>query len=361
MSDPRWIRRVKISGSPFERGHQLGTLCRKEIENTLEAYRTVFERCAGLDTIAARRTAAPFSDAIATYDGEIMEEIAGMAKALDRPLEDLVAINARTELLAAAVPSECTSIAVLPEASSDGRTWVGQNWDWSDLLKPSLVLLEIEQPGRPRVLMVAEAGIVGKMGMNSAGIGACLNILSTVGPKPGVPVHVMLRGVLNAATLGDALAALFRMGSGGCSHFLVGSREGLAMGVEVAFHWVDHLYPEDGLYSHANHFASPRFTGPDLSRKKYPDTLIRARQAFNLLQGKKRRIGREEIEAALADHVNHPRSICRHKGPGTDPLEEIFSLVSVVMDLTTLTMHLKEGPPCRHTSETVTFSASGKA
>jgi isopenicillin-N N-acyltransferase like protein len=361
MGDPLWIRRVKISGSPFERGFQLGIQCRKEVENTLEAYRIVFERSAGLDTDAARRAAAPFTDLIATYDREIMDEIAGLAKALDRPLEDLVAINARTELLAAAVPAECTSVAVLPEASPDGRTWVGQNWDWSDLLKPSLVLLEIEQPNRPTILMVAEAGIVGKMGMNSTGIGACLNILSTVGPRPGVPIHVMLRGVLNAATLGDALAALFRMGSGGCSHFLIGSAEGLAMGVEVAFHKAEHLYPEDGLYTHANHFVSPRFTGPDLSRKKYPDTLIRAHRAFQLLKAKKGTIGREEIAAVLADHVNRPRSICRHKGPGADPLEEILSLVSVVMDLTTLTMHITEGPPCQHTSEAVTFSAPGKA
>ncbi len=350
------IRRVKISGHPLERGLQLGNLCRKEIENTLEAYRLVFERYANIHGEQVKRLATPFIDVIAKYDPEIMEEISGMAEALGRPLEDLVAINARTELMFMSPPRECTSIALLPEVTSDKKIFMGQNWDWIQMLKESLVILEIEQPNKPTVLMLTEAGIVGKIGMNRAGIGVCLNVLLAGNPKMGVPVHVILRGILNAETLGDALGAVLRNPSGGCSHFLIGCKEGEAIGMEVGFHDVDALYPAGGILTHANHFVGGRIHPEDKGRLRYPDSLVRDYRALKLLEAKKNDLTLHDMEAVLRDHLNYPHSICRHPDPKIHGLDEIASLTSVLMDLQAGVLHVAEGPPCQHPYIPFSFS-----
>jgi len=356
MDEETRIRRVKISGPPFERGLQLGNFCRREIENTLEAYRLVFQRYANIDEEQARRLAAPFIDVIAKYDPEIMEEISGIARALGRPLEDLVAINARTELMFMSQPKECTAIALLPEVASDKRIFMGQNWDWIQRLRGSLILLEIEQPKRPTVLMLAEAGIVGKIGLNRSGIAVCLNILLAGNPKMGVPIHVILRGILNAETLGDALGTVLRNPSGGCSHFLIGSKEGEAIGMEVGFHDVEVLYPAGGILTHANHFVGRKIRREDKGRVRYPDSLIRDYRALKLLQAKKKDLTLQDMEAVLRDHLNYPHSICRHPVPQMDELEGIVSLASVLMDLKSGVLYVAEGPPCQHQYAPFSFS-----
>ena len=356
MDEGTGIRRVKISGRPFERGFQFGNLCRKEIENTLEAYRLVFEKYANIRGEQVRKLAAPFIDVIAQYDSEIMEEISGMAEAMGRPLEDLVAINARTELMFMSPPRECTAIALLPEVTSEKRIFMGQNWDWIQRLKGSLVIVEIEQPNRPTVLMLTEAGIVGKIGMNRAGIGVCLNILLAGNPKMGVPVHVLLRGILNAETLGDALGTVLQNPSGGCSHFLIGCKEGAAIGMEVGFHDVEALYPERGILTHANHFVGRRIYREDKGRLRYPDSLIRDHRALMLLEPKINDLTLHDIETVLRDHLNHPHSICRHADPKINELEEIVSLTSVLMDLESGVLHVAEGPPCQHPYIPFSFS-----
>lgn len=62
-------------------------------------------------------------------------------------------------------------------------------------INPGVILLEIDQTPRPNILMATEAGIVGKIGLNSEGLGVCLNLL---GPEHntmrGVPIHIILRG-----------------------------------------------------------------------------------------------------------------------------------------------------------------------
>ncbi|MGZ3614364.1 MAG: C45 family autoproteolytic acyltransferase/hydrolase [Thermodesulfobacteriota bacterium] len=356
MDKETGIRRVKISGPPFERGFQLGNLCRREIENTLEAYRLVFQKYANIQGEQVKRLAAPFIDVIAKYDSEIMEEISGIAKALGRPVEDLVAINARTELMFMSPSLECTSIALLPEVTSDKRIFIGQNWDWLRMLGDSLILLEIEQPKRPTVLMLTEAGIVGKIGMNRAGIAVCLNILIAGNPEMGVPIHVLLRGILNAETLGDALGTVLRNPSGGCSHFLIGCKEGEAIGMEVGFHDVEALYPAGGIFTHANHFVGKKFRREDKGRVRYPDSLIRDYRALKLLEAKKKDFTLQDMEAVLRDHLNHPHSICRHPAPQTDVLEEIVSLASVLMDLKSGVLYVAEGPPCQHPYVPFSFS-----
>uniref|UniRef100_A0A0G4G696 Uncharacterized protein n=1 Tax=Chromera velia CCMP2878 TaxID=1169474 RepID=A0A0G4G696_9ALVE len=108
---------------------------------------------------------------------------------------------------------------------------------------------------RPNPTIIAEPGIIGKMGMNSAGVAVTLNFLSQgrVG-DPGavsVPVHVLLRGALEAPSAAAAqkrmeLEGRHREGGGACrrsSNSCIGcvDREGGGWFAEMAGEDVDFL------------------------------------------------------------------------------------------------------------------------
>ena len=70
---------------------------------------------------------------------------------------------------------ECSSFALLPEGTGDGRVYCGQNWDWRAGTRDTVVMLRIEQPPSPTIVMQTEAGQVGRRGANSAGLGLNAN------------------------------------------------------------------------------------------------------------------------------------------------------------------------------------------
>ena len=73
-----------------------------------------------------------------------------------------------------------------------------------------MVVLEVRQDEDPDFVTVVKAGLLAKTGMNAAGLGLVTNTLVTdadVG-EPGLPYHVLLRAVLDCATVTDALQVL---------------------------------------------------------------------------------------------------------------------------------------------------------
>ena len=66
--------------------------------------------------------------------------------------------------------------------------------------------------------MITEPGIIGKIGLNSSGLGVCLNILRINKRLDGVPVHIVLRAVLDATNINDALDRAKASGQGKASN-----------------------------------------------------------------------------------------------------------------------------------------------
>jgi hypothetical protein len=105
---------------PRERGITYGTTCRERIRATINFYRFIFQAEGGLDWPRALNTAAGFAEPIELYDPDIMEEIRGIAQGAKVPLNEILAINTRSELLflitsGAGSPKPCcTSLAAVP-------------------------------------------------------------------------------------------------------------------------------------------------------------------------------------------------------------------------------------------------------
>jgi hypothetical protein len=68
-------------------------------------------------------------------------------------------------------------------------------------------------------------------------------------------------------------------------------------------------------------------------------SIVRYNRGHRLLKKNRGRITVDMLKRFLGDHVNHPKSICRHG-------DYVKTTFSVVINLTTLTMHLARGNPC---------------
>src|SRR5262245_42448325 len=118
-------------GDALTRGRQLGRAVADRVEQTIASYMALFDRRASLERGRVLAEAERFMPAIEGYAPHLLEEMRGIAAGSGRDLREIVAINARTELMYG-LPGrpECTSVAVGPAASADGHVRVAQNWDW---------------------------------------------------------------------------------------------------------------------------------------------------------------------------------------------------------------------------------------
>ena len=210
------IRSISFSGTPEEIGYQHGQLLREQIHQNIEFYKSVF--LINLkDQTQILQAARSYREAIQTFNPNFNIEIDHIALGADvaEPLW-LYALNARTELSMVGGLQECTAV-VCPQESM-----IGQTWDWAENLEEKFFLMEISFPDGHQILQMSEAGIIGKIGMNNRGLGVTLNFLyDPYIKKSTVPIHILLRQVLECRTLDEAQKAAQRSGVGKASNLIV--------------------------------------------------------------------------------------------------------------------------------------------
>lgn len=349
---------VRVSGSPYEVGRQHGVGARERVGRSVAIYRDAFESDAGLDWPAVLRLSAEFARRIESYDEDILAEMAGIAVGAGFTLEEIVAINCRTEILFGNrnrpvephPQPECTTIAVTPRASATGTTILAKNWDWRAPCRDSVIMLQAEQDDGPSFVMLVEAGMVGRDGFNDAGIAVCGNLLRSTldGSRPGVPVPFIRRRVLNSRRLDRAMGEILNAERAASTNYVVAHESGTIIDFEASPAQVYPIYPERGLLTHSNHFTAVAAQVQGIGLLTSPDTLYRMHRVRDLLEPKIGAIGVEDVKAALRDHVGMPQSVCRHPDPELPEPRQSMSIASVIIDLGKREMHVALGAPCCH-------------
>ena len=360
------IPRVRVAGTAYERGRQYGTQARVRVHLSVQAYRSVFAHYAGWDWDTVRRAAAGFQAPIAAFRPAYLEEMRGIADGAGLDLADVLAINVRTEVMYAAKarqaplasrtghpPAECSAFAVVPGPARPGATLIGQNWDWLLHAAHTLVVLEVTQDTGPDFVTVVEAGLLAKAGLNASGLGLVTNALVTdadVG-EPGLPYHVLLRAILDCATLTEALMVLQAGPRSSSANYLIAHASGAALNVEAApgdFTRLYPLFPDHGVLVHTNHFLSPRLHPVDVSLWAMPSSAVRLQRlrAGTEPPDAGSPLTLDHFRALLADHADYPHSICSHPDPADHPYEQGATIASVLMDLNAGQIWLAAGHPC---------------
>ena len=203
-----------VGSTPQEIGRQIGLKLGGRVKRCFQFYLWWFTKVLKLTEDSLRNTSQNFRKALLNYAPTVKyaEEIEAIAAASGLPAWNVYMLNCRTEIVNSVTAdskveaSECTSISFAK------YSLLAQNWDWAKELEELTVVLHIRQENRPEILMICEPGIIGKIGLNSNSLGVCLNLLTPRSKHNaisyGVPVHVLLRMVLDSDNLDTALATL---------------------------------------------------------------------------------------------------------------------------------------------------------
>lgn len=346
---------IEVSGDARERGCQHGEAARDRIRSSIGFYSESFAATSGLTWTNVCELAPRWLPLVEEYNGpELVEELHGIAEGAGVSLGDVLALNGRGDLSYTNpfASDECSAYVVLPEASGDGHVYCGQNWDWKLATQDTVIMLRIEQPGKPTIVMQTEAGQIGRQGANSSGL--ALNATG-LGPRWGeglrLPQPYIRRRVLDSWDLNEALEAMFRSRQSVSSNLLLTHREGFAIDVETTPGRHGWGYPESGVLVHTNHFVY--FVPPQIEddyRPAVADSLIRLDRIQRVLRRAPETGSSEEMRAlireAMTDHFSHPNSVCNHPDERQPALDRSQTVASTIVDLTTGDYRLSHGPPC---------------
>lgn len=334
-----------------DRGYGFGVAHKAAIENTIQVYRRMFAATRSLGTQEIERFGERVGETLAAHCPDALEEIRGLAAGAAASEDELLAINARTELLAGHTAPECSLIAC-DSRGSQADCLVAQTWDWHPALAASRVLWTVRQPTGSWFVTLTEAGMLGKIGLNSNRIACGLNFLTSAadGGPTGIPIHILLRLVLSdCQDLGAALHLLLNTttSASGCITIAHADTNGSAIfSVEIAPGETAAVGTnEHGRLVHTNHFLKPPTTTTDVGLRDWPGTLIRYAHLGNRLSSLDE-LNEMRLRSTLASHFGAPDSVCKHDVPSDPWADRRETLAAVIVNLSTPSMAISDGPPC---------------
>ncbi|SSW67469.1 C45 family autoproteolytic acyltransferase/hydolase [Achromobacter agilis] len=316
---------VEVSGTPYERGLQHGRLVPARVKRSADIYARALQQLQ-FSPADLQRLIARFSRSIEDFEPAYLEEMRGIAAGAGVSFEDVLMINARTEIVAQARRArkaggaepgsdECTGAAILPGRSANGNFLQGQNWDNRQDCADTIIILRLLREDGPDVLTFVEAGGLARYGMNSAGIALNGNGMSSSRDyqQNGVPLPLVRRKALEQEHYALALQAVTATPKACSCNLILGTQLGFALSLECAPDETFLVYPEDGLLVHANHWVSPVALGKlkETGIAGSPESLYRDQRVRQHLAAAGRSLGTRDLKAAFADTHATPFSVCR--------------------------------------------------
>lgn len=206
--------------------------------------------------------------------------------------------------------------------------------------KQNLIIMKIMQENKPTIVQVTEAGIIGKIGFNSLGVGTLLNAIKVHGVNPtNLPVHFGLRMALESTSVEEAVQRLQSFGMASSAHILIGDPT-TSLGLEFTKSTFADCLPDfAGRVVHSNHLLLEH--PGELDTVWIKDSLTRVPTMAENAAKLGAEPSWEDVSRLFEDEQNYPGSICRFQteetGSGT--------LFNIVMDLKTKSAVVRLGRP----------------
>ncbi|MEN4917779.1 C45 family peptidase [Achromobacter spanius] len=333
---------VSVSGTPEARGRSYGQQAAARVRKSAAMYgQTLVDL--GYDAMARTQLIAHFAREIEDFAPHYLEEMRGIAAGADVPFEDIVMVNARTEVVAKARAEKkkaaelepgdgCTGALILPTRSANGNLIHGQNWDWRAECAETAIVLRVRNDNGPDILTFVEAGGLARSGLNSAGVSITANYLESDRDfrQLGVPLSLIRRKVLEQQHFALAIKAVATTPKSCSNNIMIGMAAGFGVDYECTTDEAFPIYPgSDDLIVHANHWVSEVALSKlrDTGRASTPESAYRDWRVRRLLN-EKTQLTREDLKRALFDDFGSPYSVCRPPRPGShDNLSATVAMV----------------------------------
>jgi len=359
---PDFVTVTTTATDPHERGVELGAGQAERVGATVAAYLRLWTwldprfdigHWGGL-ALASIREQAP----------NAADEIAGIATGAGRRVEEIAALNARTEILAGIAPTlpstECsTVVSIAPHGSKARPPLAVQTWDWYPQMRDGWFVWQLETAEGRRVTTLTEYGVLAKIGVNDAGLGVMLNMLhhgadeQSGPPRIGFPVHVLLRTLLERCSTVEGARELTRSRRFTASSAVtVVDRGGDAASLETFPEGVGEVAPEEGLLVRTNHFVSAE-GAPGCQGGLLDDNSWVRRDHLLATLGASPPDVPADVLAAMTHHLD-AGPICRHaEDPDGAEYLEASTLATVALDVEHGRLAVLRGGPCQGSSAQV--------
>ncbi|MCJ1434619.1 hypothetical protein MMC27_003988 [Xylographa pallens] len=340
------MKPVRCSGNPFEIGLQHGQQATSEIKRALVFYENLFKRLTKLSWTEVCHEASKFMPLLQESWPQYVDEIRGVSKGSEAPFESILALNVRTEIAYGMFDDGCTALSWKVGSVSI----LAQNWDWQTEQAENLIRLQIRQQSKPNIDMITEAGIIGKIGLNSAGVGVCLNAIRAKGVSfDRLPCHLALRACLDSPSRTEATRVLRAAGVASSCHILIADPTG-GIGLECSnVDIVEIPSNSSGIVIHTNHYVKDHSEVTE--RIDLPDSITRLDRIGKLVSTYRDGPTVATVSEMLKDEQNYPVSICRAKTEKSTTA----TLFSIIMKLDEKSAIVTVGRPV-HSVETVVLN-----
>jgi len=357
---------VEMSGSPRERGRAYGESLRTLIAARDARWRQEIETTCGLaaDPFIARFLAdTRFLPAIQRWTPELLDEVLGIAEGSALPYERILACQLMDEEWWWSEPLQqrhhCSGFGALGR----GGAIAAQNMDLGSWMDGFQALLRIrDQATGFESYVLTCAGMIGLCGMNSAGLGLCVNTLLDLNHRDdGLPVAFVSRGVLERRSLAEAAAFLNAVPHASGQNYILAEPGTLADFECSAAGAVRVPLASPRRVCHTNHALASRDLDPAHAGPNWADS---ERNSRTRLAAVERRVGfpEQSIDLALA------KSTLASKDDARDPVSRLvrrpdgrparmFTFASVIWELgAECAAHVAPGAPCSYEYTTYRFA-----
>ena len=330
------------SGEARERGRQRGAAIRARLHAGVEVYLSLFT-AVGLSASAVRLGAERCLAAVERWSPELADELYGVAQGAGIDLWKVAALNARTEILAEAVgsrPGECSTMV-----HAGKNPVAAQTWDWHEELDDYWHLHDVRGNAR-RFVGLTEHGILGKIGVNDAGIGVLLNILGHQSDRVGaVPMHLVCARVLGeASTLDQAIGILRDAPVATSSAITVVAPDGGVV-VELSPQGATVIQPVDSVLLHTNHFLTEALAVGEKAGLYDPDSQLRLAELRARVAAKPLPADPEGLIAYLVSQPGDEAELCCRPEDGAVFGQRWATLATVTIDPADRRISVAAGSP----------------
>jgi isopenicillin-N N-acyltransferase like protein len=345
MAQP--CRLIDLAGAPHDRGVQYGRQAAPEIARSVGHYGAQ-AAALGLDPARLAQLVREYLPVLESFDHRQIEEMRGIAAGAEVSFEQIVLVNARTELLQfarrpalleslkAREPDGCTGVVVRPQATRDKQLIHAHNWDWKVECAESCVILRIHNEDGPDILTFTEAGALARFGFNARGICITANGLDCDRDyrRAGVPLALIRRKVLEQAHLALALRIAYCTPKSGSNNLIIShAASGLVYDFECAPDETFMVEPQNGVLVHANHWLSPVALAKlqECAMADAPSTFYRDLRAREALAAKAGDVTLEDVTAVMLDDFETPWSICYPPRPSSPTDASTYATVATLL------------------------------